>query len=82
LSQDSKQITLNFTHNHVALAPSNNGGKTEHYSWTQTLKEVNVNFNIPEGTNKKEIKVEFGKSTLKVTIKGTVVVNVRSFIFN
>jgi len=47
-----------------------NGGRTEHYVWTQTLSEVNVKFDLPEGTRAKNLTVDIGVTKLKVGLKG------------
>uniref|UniRef100_A0A7S1TK81 CS domain-containing protein n=1 Tax=Erythrolobus australicus TaxID=1077150 RepID=A0A7S1TK81_9RHOD len=50
-----------------------NGGQTDKYSWTQTLKEVSVVFSVsPGGVTKKNVQVDFGRSSLKVVINGEV----------
>jgi len=50
--------------------PVGNGGRTEHYVWTQTLSEVNVKFDLPEGTRAKNLTVDIGVTKLKVGLKG------------
>eukprot|EP00937_MAST-01D_sp_MAST-1D-sp2_P006867 g6867.t1 len=50
--------------------PVGNGGSTEHYTWTQTLSEVQVSFPVPEGTRGKQVDVQIGCTSLKVGLKG------------
>ena len=47
-----------------------NGGETEGYTWTQTLKEVNVLVPIPSGTRGKHMDIVMKKDRLKVCVKG------------
>ena len=47
-----------------------NGGTTDRYSWEQTLVEVTVNIEIPEGITSKQLTVDISKTHLKVGIKG------------
>uniref|UniRef100_A0A7S0N8W0 CS domain-containing protein n=1 Tax=Pyramimonas obovata TaxID=1411642 RepID=A0A7S0N8W0_9CHLO len=49
---------------------SGNGGTTEHYSWVQSLADVNVNVPLPEGTKSKQIDCSIKKNSLKVGLKG------------
>jgi hypothetical protein len=51
-------------------APEGNGGKTEHYVWTQTLQEAHVTFPVPDGTLSKQVAVEIRSNSLKVGLKG------------
>ncbi len=51
-------------------APINNGGKTDKYSWTQTLGELSVSVPIPADVKSKFIDIEFTSDTLKVAVKG------------
>ncbi|PKU85640.1 protein BOBBER 1 [Dendrobium catenatum] len=51
--------------------PNNgNGLDLEKYSWTQTLKEVNVNIKVPRGTKSRFVICEIKKNHLKVGLKG------------
>jgi len=47
-----------------------NGGKTDKYSWTQTLKELNIYFEIPKDLKSKQLDVQYDAAHLKVGIKG------------
>jgi hypothetical protein len=47
-----------------------NGGTTDKYYWEQTLQEVTVNINIPDGVTGKQLKVDMTSRHLKVEIKG------------
>ncbi|PFH38477.1 nuclear movement family protein [Besnoitia besnoiti] len=50
--------------------PEGNGGKTDKYTWTQTLGVVDVYIPIPEGTKASQLTVQIGAGTLKVGLKG------------
>jgi hypothetical protein len=41
--------------------------KSEGYTWSQTLGEVEVRVKAPTGTTKKDVKAEFRRGALKVT---------------
>ncbi|OQS04471.1 nuclear migration protein nudC [Thraustotheca clavata] len=47
-----------------------NGGKTEHYVWTQTLQEAHVSIAVPNGTTSRMVAVDIRAQTLKVGLKG------------
>jgi len=47
-----------------------NGGTTDKYYWEQSLSEVTVNINIPEGVTGKQLNVVMTSKHLKVEIKG------------
>eukprot|EP01015_Nassula_variabilis_P031732 TRINITY_DN721_c0_g1_i7.p1 TRINITY_DN721_c0_g1~~TRINITY_DN721_c0_g1_i7.p1 ORF type:complete len:314 (-),score=102.75 TRINITY_DN721_c0_g1_i7:203-1144(-) len=47
-----------------------NGGKTDHYSWTQTLEEVEVFIQVPENLKSKDLVVKIEIERLYVGIKG------------
>ena len=47
-----------------------NGGSTDNYTWTQTLKEVNVLVPIRAGIRGKHMDVVIKKGKIKVAIKG------------
>ncbi|PKA59362.1 Protein BOBBER 1 [Apostasia shenzhenica] len=47
-----------------------NGLDLEKYSWTQTLKEVNVTIKVPVGTKARLVTCEIKKNHLKVGLKG------------
>ncbi|CCG82428.1 Nuclear movement protein [Taphrina deformans PYCC 5710] len=40
------------------------------YSWSQTLKEVEVTIPVPEGTRGKDLSITIGKNKLSVGLKG------------
>lgn len=46
------------------------GADLEHYTWTQTLSEVNVTVPVPEGSKAKQLDVVIEKNYLRVGIKG------------
>lgn len=46
-----------------------NGGDLEKYSWTQTLKEVNVSFPVPKGIKGKDVVFSISKHKLKVGLR-------------
>ncbi|RQX75668.1 nuclear movement family protein [Toxoplasma gondii CAST] len=50
--------------------PEGNGGKTEKYTWTQTLGTVDVYIPVQEGTKASNWDVKIGAGTLKVGLKG------------
>mmetsp|Transcript_1034 Transcript_1034/g.2041 ORF Transcript_1034/g.2041 Transcript_1034/m.2041 type:complete len:333 (+) Transcript_1034:129-1127(+) len=54
---------------------SGNGADMEKYSWTQTLKEVNVSFCVPAGTKSRDVVFDISKSKLKVGLKGNIIVD-------
>ena len=54
------------------IAPGN-GGKTDRYTWTQTLSELSVVIELPKGTITKQLVVEMKNKRLKVAIKGGAV---------
>jgi len=47
-----------------------NGSQTEHYKWTQTLQEVEVQVKFPDGTRSKQLVIEFKAKHLKVGLRG------------
>lgn len=47
-----------------------NGLTTEKYYWEQTLTEITVNIQIPEGVTSKQLTVDIAKAHLKVGVKG------------
>eukprot|EP00929_Paragymnodinium_shiwhaense_P117425 TRINITY_DN8799_c0_g1_i1.p1 TRINITY_DN8799_c0_g1~~TRINITY_DN8799_c0_g1_i1.p1 ORF type:complete len:340 (-),score=180.82 TRINITY_DN8799_c0_g1_i1:370-1389(-) len=50
--------------------PTGNGGKTDKYTWTQTLQALEVFVDIKPGTKAKQVICDIGGETLKVGIKG------------
>jgi hypothetical protein len=51
-------------------APLGNGGQTDKYVWTQTLKEVQVQVEVPEGTKAKSLTVELSKHRCLIQVAG------------
>ena len=51
-----------------------NGGRTEKYSWTQTLQEVSVSVPVPAGISSKMLNVKIQSKNIEVGIKGGAVV--------
>ena len=47
-----------------------NGGTTDKYTWTQTLKEMTMYILLPNETTAKQVLVETGPTKVKVQIKG------------
>ncbi|RHY10895.1 hypothetical protein DYB36_013754 [Aphanomyces astaci] len=54
----------------VSFPAVGNGGKTEHYVWTQTLQEAQVTIPVPQGTTSKQVLVDLRSTTLKAGLKG------------
>ena len=50
--------------------PIENGGKTDKYTWTQTLSEVNMSIPVPENTRAKMLDIVISTKKIKVGIKG------------
>lgn len=50
--------------------PLGNGGKTDKYSWTQTLSSLEVYVNVKPGVKAKQIRCDIGAESLKLGIKG------------
>jgi len=50
--------------------PIGNGGRTDKYVWTQTLKEVSVEVFLPKGVTARQLQVKFGPQHLFVGVKG------------
>lgn len=50
--------------------PAGNGGKTDKYTWTQTLSEAVVMFDIPNTLRGKDLNVDIDVQSLHVQIKG------------
>lgn len=51
-------------------APIGNGGKTDKYTWTQTLSSLEVFVPVKPGVKAKQITCEIGVEGLKVGVKG------------
>ena len=47
-------------------APEGNGGRTDKYTWTQTLSEVTVYIPLPSGVKSKMLNVDIKNTKLKV----------------
>jgi N-terminal conserved domain of Nudc./CS domain len=52
------------------LIPINNGGITERYIWTQSLREVTMNIFIPDNVPSRNIKVNVTVSNLQINVSG------------
>lgn len=50
-------------------APEGNGGKTDRYRWTQTLRELNIYIPVPPNTKAKDVYVDMTMTHLKVALK-------------
>jgi len=50
--------------------PLGNGGSTDRYVWTQTLKEVTVHLQIPSNVGSKQMNVKIGPNHLLIQVKG------------
>ena len=50
--------------------PVGNGGTTDKYVWTQTLKELAVTIAFPAGTSARSLDIKYTPTTLLVGIKG------------
>mmetsp|Transcript_84522 Transcript_84522/g.217720 ORF Transcript_84522/g.217720 Transcript_84522/m.217720 type:complete len:349 (+) Transcript_84522:87-1133(+) len=50
--------------------PDGNGGKTDKYTWTQTLSALEVFVDVPPGMKAKQITCDIGGDTLKLGVKG------------
>lgn len=47
-----------------------NGGRTEKYTWTQTLQEVSVSIPVPAGVTSKMLNVKIASKSIEVGVKG------------
>jgi len=50
--------------------PPQLGGKTDKYSWTQTLQDVSVCIPVPPGTTSKMLAIKIQTKSIEVGIKG------------
>ncbi|CAD8092907.1 unnamed protein product [Paramecium primaurelia] len=75
--EQNQQKNESFTHKQKIDPYINtyNGGQTEKYSWSQSGNDVVVTMKVPEGSNKKNIKVIITANTLTVKVKDQVVVD-------
>jgi len=62
-----------------APPPEGNGGQTDKYKWSQTLKELNLSSEIDEKYTAKQVKVTFTKNHLKIVLGGQVFVDADLF---
>lgn len=53
------------------LLPIGNGGYTENYYWTQTVKELTVYVDVPRGTRGKDIKVDLRPRHVSLSISNS-----------
>ncbi|KDO34065.1 hypothetical protein SPRG_01339 [Saprolegnia parasitica CBS 223.65] len=58
LTDDGKQV------------PEGNGGRTDKYSWTQSLQELTVTIPVPAGTKSRDLDVRMTSASVHVAIKG------------
>lgn len=69
MNDEPKEIT-DEDENDKIPAPIGNGGKTEFFTWVQTLSETTVTIPLPAGTKAKMLDIEIKNSSLKVGVKG------------
>lgn len=50
--------------------PPGNGGKTDKYTWTQTLEELHIYIPVPQDTRAKSMNINIGTTKCLVAIKG------------
>jgi len=50
--------------------PPGNGGKTDKYTWTQTLEELHMYIPVPKGTRAKDMKIDIETTKCYVGLKG------------
>lgn len=63
---DTKPVSSNqvFTH-----SESYNGSSFENYTWSQTIKDIDIILKVPEGTTSKNLKVAIDPKSLSVKLK-------------
>mmetsp|Transcript_6695 Transcript_6695/g.13489 ORF Transcript_6695/g.13489 Transcript_6695/m.13489 type:complete len:338 (+) Transcript_6695:158-1171(+) len=61
------RIRLNDKGKQIPFA--GNGGVTDRYHWSQTLEELTIHLNIPQGTEAKQIECSLQASKLRVALK-------------
>jgi hypothetical protein len=75
-AQSLSNLTSSIAPNAQMVAPglTDRGGDMEvdeeGYKWKQTDEEVEITGRLPDGTNKKDIKVDFRPKLCKVSVKG------------
>ncbi|KAG0470206.1 hypothetical protein HPP92_016906 [Vanilla planifolia] len=70
-SKNQEQVNVGDQEDDKRRKPNaENGLDLEKYSWTQTLKEVNVSIKVPQGTKARFVTCEIKKNHLKVGLKG------------
>lgn len=47
-----------------------NGGKTDHYSWSQSVTDVTIGVRLPQHTKSRDLKIDFKSQHIKVYLKG------------
>ena len=73
---DEVDLTKNDDEDFDKLTPGTmkpnegNGGEAEHYTWQQTLQDVDVRVRIPVGTTSKQVICEFKKTKWVFGLKG------------
>jgi len=72
---ESKKEEKKDNSNDFGPPPPGNGGKTDRYEWTQTLKEVTICIDVPKDTRPKEINVEFEAKHLKISLRGKSIID-------
>jgi len=77
-AQSLSNLTANLAPNAQMIAPglTDSGGPMEvdeeGFKWQQTDEEVEITGRLPDGTSKRDIKVEFRAKICKVVVKGTL----------
>ena len=54
----------------ATASPLGNGGTTDRYSWTQTLGDVTVVFDVPPSTRSRDVVVDISTKRVKVALRG------------
>ena len=67
---NSNKISLGANVNCGESGSSFHDGKANGYTWTQNDDEVELRFPVSAGTKAKYVKVNFGKSNVKVIVAG------------
>jgi len=62
--------------------PTDYGGETKHYKWTQTEDDVSVSVTVPEGLRARDLDVVMKPKHLKVAVKGKESIVDVSFFFS
>ncbi|CEG37939.1 Nuclear distribution protein NUDC [Plasmopara halstedii] len=57
LTEDGKQV------------PVGNGGRSKNYVWTQTLEDVTIHMELPQGTKAKDLDCRIESTKIQVTLK-------------